>query len=714
MKPHVLHLRLIFRVCLLVFISFVWDLDSFAQDFSYGQSADSKFNDRFVDSCLEYYTREDTKRLGAESYVYENFYDENRDEIQEAIRSSLSKEFQKIDKAFSKSTLSGEKRDRNKSRLYADAIQSIVLTALKRNTTLYEKIKSKDENDRVVRFHQDIEILEDGRIIVQEQIIAFNSISGIGNDLVKRGIVRDFPTMYYNKYGIRKEVSFRIKSLTRNGVPEPYHTENLDNGIRIFAGTANQFLDEGIHRYMLTYETNHQLVRHEKKDEFYWNVNGNGWAFTMDKVSCKVKFPVGSIINEMACYTGLYGAKDRNCKYEKLNSSSISFSTNKRLMQYEGLTISVAVDKGVFEEESFLESIKKLVLDNLFLFVPYLVLIGMLLIYILSWIRYGRDPKRGVIMPRFEPNPSLSPVDMGYAYSQKFEPTLFSAAVIDMAVKNCLDISIGETGLIFKSPTYTFRKKNEHLKVHTTFSKVYNFDADDLQGQTIEKGTYNKKIASVYSSLERHVKARVEQQGKSKSTLGIFSRNDNYIGLGIFLTVMLLIFCAVGLGLYKPPFRFIVHSAIVLLAIILVQILFTKWMRAYTTSGRKLMDEIEGFRMYLNATERHVYDTMNPPEENLQLFEKYLPYAVALGVENRWSDRFKDQFTLSEEASSKTSFIRSNFSSSSFSSSFANSFSAGMASTVVSASTPPSSSTGGSSGSGFSGGGGGGGGGGGW
>ena len=61
---------------------------------------------------------------------------------------------------------------------------------------------------------------------------------------------------------------------------------------------------------------------------------------------------------------------------------------------------------------------------------------------------------------------------------------------------------------------------------------------------------------------------------------------------------------------------------------------------APTAEGRGVLDHIAGFKQYLSITERERLDRMTPPEDTPEMFERYLPYAIALGVENHWADRF--------------------------------------------------------------------------
>ena len=63
-------------------------------------------------------------------------------------------------------------------------------------------------------------------------------------------------------------------------------------------------------------------------------------------------------------------------------------------------------------------------------------------------------------------------------------------------------------------------------------------------------------------------------------------------------------------------------------------------MKAPTLAGRKILDQIEGFKLYLSVAEKDRLNLANPPELTPALFEQFLPYALALGVEQKWSEQF--------------------------------------------------------------------------
>jgi uncharacterized membrane protein len=155
--------------------------------------------------------------------------------------------------------------------------------------------------------------------------------------------------------------------------------------------------------------------------------------------------------------------------------------------------------------------------------------------------------------------------------------------------------------------------------------------------------------------------------------------------------------------------------SVVLGGIIVLHLLFFHLLKAPTVQGRQIMDKIEGFKMYLSVAEKERLEKLHPPEKTPALFEKYLPYAFALDVENEWSEQFAE--VLAQAATAEQGYTPTWYSGRSWNSQNLGGFSAGLgtglAASIAAAATPPSSSSG-SGGGGSSGGGGGGGGGGGW
>jgi hypothetical protein len=142
---------------------------------------------------------------------------------------------------------------------------------------------------------------------------------------------------------------------------------------------------------------------------------------------------------------------------------------------------------------------------------------------------------------------------------------------------------------------------------------------------------------------------------------------------------------------------------------------FFALMRAPTIRGRELLDEMLGFKDYLEVAERDELNLRNPPEKTPQLFEAYLPFALALGVDQQWSEKFAGILAAARQPDGSgyyPAWYGGRWDSGSIAST-TTTMSSALNTAITSSVTPPGSASG-SGGGGFSGGGGGGGGGGGW
>jgi uncharacterized membrane protein YgcG len=150
--------------------------------------------------------------------------------------------------------------------------------------------------------------------------------------------------------------------------------------------------------------------------------------------------------------------------------------------------------------------------------------------------------------------------------------------------------------------------------------------------------------------------------------------------------------------------------------------IFSRLLQQPTALGERYWEEIEGFRQFLEEVDEDRLNRMNPPTKTPELFERMLPYALALDCELAWAKKFESVLAMAATAQSggQVTYSPSWYSgpaggmltASAFTDAFASSFSSAIASSTM----PPGSSSGFSGGgsSGSSGGGGGGGGGGGW
>src|SRR5690606_3364495 len=101
----------------------------------------------------------------------------------------------------------------------------------------------------------------------------------------------------------------------------------------------------------------------------------------------------------------------------------------------------------------------------------------------------------------------------------------------------------------------------------------------------------------------------------------------------------------VGFNVLGGGFEIFTHltinsAALAAGSIVLITVVFAVLMRAPTIQGRKVMDQIDGFKLYLETAEKNRLNIVGAPPMTIERFERILPYAIALGVEKPWSEHF--------------------------------------------------------------------------
>src|SRR5205085_5086266 len=112
-------------------------------------------------------------------------------------------------------------------------------------------------------------------------------------------------------------------------------------------------------------------------------------------------------------------------------------------------------------------------------------------------------------------------------------------------------------------------------------------------------------------------------------------------GKAAILTIFSLpFFAAECFGIFMLAKVVSLPVALFLFASIALHILFHFLLKAPTVAGRRLLDQVEGFKMFLGAVDGDRMNRINPPEQTPETFEKFLPYALALDVEQAWAEKF--------------------------------------------------------------------------
>lgn len=647
------------------------------------------------------------------------------------------------------------------------AFGPVFLLALLLAFTLpFAGIRPAMAQENIRSYHADIAIGADGGLTVAETI----TVQAEGID-IRHGIFRDFPLTMQDASGRKLRVGFDVISVTRDGAPEDWTTEGITGGIRIYAGSKDTVVSRGEHTYVLTYRTDRQIRFFPDHDELYWNVTGNGWQFAMGRASARVTLPGGAAPTRLAAFTGPLGATNRNAGMSG-GSGRADFTTTRPLGPHEGLTIVVAIPKGVIAPPTADQQRAWWLRDNVNLLLGPASLAIVFFYYVWFWRRVGRDPQRGIVVPRWDAPEGLSPALVNYVDNKGFSGggwTAFSASAIDLAVKGHLTLTdLGDTITLERTAANAAATPFATLPAgQSSLMKTVNgaggrFVIDKQNGTAVQKAGeafrraiekehsgkyYRRNIGYIIPGVLMSIAAIIAMLafgdvdpailpiiiapaivavvfGLMAVRLGRSFRQGAPLAKRIFSVIALGFIGLAGLSVISGALLALLSEIDIanqwpvltcLLGIVLTNAIFFFLMGAPTPLGRKLMDGIEGLRLYLTVAEKDRMNMAGAPQMSPKHFETLLPYAVALGVEKPWSRAF-DTWLAAATAGATAAYTAAWYHGDGFGS-FGDrigGFSSGMASTIQSTLPAPTSSSSSGFSGGSSGGGGGGGGGGGW
>lgn len=614
--------------------------------------------------------------------------------------------------------------------------------------------------ERITYFASEISVDTLGRIIVTEYI----TINAEGY-IFKRGIFRKIPEYRKDKTGASIENKIKVISVLQDGEDAEYKESHKQSLLEVRIGSADKFLTNGIHKYNITYAIENQIGFFDDYDELYWNVTGNDWDFNIDSVSCTILLPAGAVPLQKSCYTGVEGATSSNCLSVATADKTIFTALN--LSPGEGLTVAVGFTKGFVQPPpppTFWERYGLLILAIIFL----VVILGYM---IFSWLRHGVDPPKPIVIPQFKIPEGLSAAKMAFYKNEIYNRDYFTISLVQLAVKGFIKITEKVTNslFVFKDTDYVIDKlKSDGINSLPAEEKAI---MDNLfsggQKSITASGKYESKFSTALTHYEAAFKndKKILKEGNNAKLLWIpvllllvfyvvvafYNAASIFLsGITILLLLVIPVFLAIPFYIFSAIFKlkpkaniiynifFIITTAIfvgivflnlanfsfnvkvVLLFSIFLLILFINYrflIRKPTAQRIQRKGDIEGFLMYMKAAEEKQIQFANAPAFTPQLFETLLPYAMALGIDKIWGEKFKNiiQQAMENNTYHPTWYVGSNFSTSNF-----HSIGNDITSTVSRSSVAPSSSgsgggwSSGSGGGGSSGGGGGGGGGGGW
>jgi len=446
------------------------------------------------------------------------------------------------------------------------------------------------------------------------------------------GIYRTIPVEYTDPAGLNFSLFLQPLSVTDdNGQPLKYETSRQGRYLRFKIYVPNA--DDSTRTVVLRYRVLDAVRFFSDHDELYWNVTGDQWDAPINEASAEIVLPDGTTGVRATAYTGVYGSREQQAQVN-VHGNTAEIQATTPLGFRAGLTAVVGWDKGFVHPPSTGQKIWMFLRSNW----PFAIPIIVLFIMIWLWWTRGRDPERDVITVQYEPPDKLSPGECGTLVDDEAGMRDITATLVDLAVQGYMTIEqkqeSGMMGLTHHRD-YIF-----HLKKPSQEWSGARPHEQEMLAAIFGTGTPDVPMADLQNRFYTHLPAIKDRIFDALATRGYYLHRpdvvrQSYIGIGVLIGFLL----ALGSGWFQgvtgvASFTWIV-TGIVTGAIICGVGWF---MTARTLAGARTYAKVLGFEQFLGRVEK---DRIERLEKTPQLFEKYLPYAMALHVEKGWVQQFQ-------------------------------------------------------------------------
>jgi uncharacterized membrane protein len=483
---------------------------------------------------------------------------------------------------------------------------------------------------KIEKFSAEIFVQPDSTLDVTETIDA----NFIG---VWHGLYRTIPVEYATPQGFNYSLFVKFDGAT-DAAGQPLKVESSHVGHylkwKIYVDDATD-AERTIH---LHYRVRNGLKFFEDHDELYWNVTGDEWDVPVGDASAQILLPPGATGVRTNEFTGSYGARAQNAEV-RASENTVEVSMLRPLAFHEGLTVAVGWDKGFVKEPGTGDLINQFLASNWPIFLPvpvFLLMFGL-------WTR-GRGPRVGPVAVQYAPPEGMSPAEAGTLVDEDAAMRDITATIVDLAVRGYITIEekekSGVMGMLLHTKDYVFHLKKglrdwAGLKAHemALLAGIFSNGAQTDVNLSSLQNVFYKNLPGIKSNIFDELMEH-----------GYFQHRPDYVRSGYVAggIVFGALFLATGTWLSQKtgvaPIPF--YIAAILSAGIIAG--FGWFMPARTADGAKALAGVLGFEDFLTHVEA---DHMDRISQTPETFEKFLPYAMALGVEKKWVGAFQNIYT---------------------------------------------------------------------
>lgn len=474
----------------------------------------------------------------------------------------------------------------------------------------------------VSKFNSNIHVQADGSADVTEQItFVFRGQF--------QGVYRDIPVEYPGPRGTNYSLFIRVNQITDENGSSLKFEKSRSRGflkLKIYVPGAS----DSTRTVNIDYSVSDAAKFFEQYDEFYWNVTGSDWLVPIESASATLYFPSDATGQLRAQgFQGIYGSQDP--ARVSVDGSVVTAESTGPLPARGGLTVDVYIPQGILHAPSGLARFGRFVRSNPIFSLP---LWAFAVMFLLWWFK-GRDPNAGLsVAPMYEPPEGLRPAEAGTLVDDSVNPRDITSVLVDLAVRGYIKIvEAPHKGLLFTSKDYEFQM----VKDRDSWAELNDYERAMLSkiyeggGMTTRLSQLRNHFYSVLPIMKSEIITALKAKGMY--TTDPDSAHQYAVLAALAIAIPYIAAQVLHLADFTDSMGPLIGCGIVAVAIIF---LFGRLLTATSMKGARTRVGVLGFEEFMNRVDSDRLKRM-PPDT----FEKYLPYAMALGVEHRWAKAFE-------------------------------------------------------------------------
>ncbi len=446
------------------------------------------------------------------------------------------------------------------------------------------------------------------------------------------GLYRTIPVDYHTPQGFNWTIRFSLLSVTDgqgNALRTDQSRERHYLKLKIWIPGAQ----DAVKTVVIHYRATNALRFFDEHDELYWNVTGDEWDVPIEAVSAQIRLPAKASGVRAIAFNGAYGSTAQDASVA-IDGPSVQVTMPHALAFHEGMTAVVGWDKGLVRQPTALARAGDFAAANWPLFLPIPIFFGMFAI----WRAKGRDPRQLPITVQYDPPDQLTPGEAGTLIDNSADMRDITATLVDLAVKGYLKIEETEDAKLFgliKDRDFTFHR----LKPESEWDALQEHEKRVLDGvfggrSTVALSDLENEFYKSLTGIKNAIFDRLLDRRFYRA------RPDNVKARWMVGAVFLGGLLAVGGGGALAARLSMTPLPFVLAGIISASIVggFGLVMPARTVRGARTLEQVLGFEEFLGRTEG---DRLRNFVRTPDMFEKFLPFAMAFGVEKKWAKAFE-------------------------------------------------------------------------